>query len=155
MRAVITASCSGVNDIGNVDLAVTTPNDWPAMFPFWTDLTFQAPGAGSVFYQTVGAKGNQRFIVQWNKVSTRSSSITTPDNMTFQVILNQDTSTVEIRYGAMNTTATTPAFTATIGVEDLIVIAADNAVLICKRGDSQDVKEIVDYLRRKQMNDFL
>jgi mannose-1-phosphate guanylyltransferase len=46
-------------------------------------------------------------------------------------------------------------FVATIGVEDLIVIASDNAVLVCKKGESQDVKEIVDYLRRKQMNEFL
>lgn len=46
-------------------------------------------------------------------------------------------------------------FVATIGVDDLIVISTDDAVLVCKRGMSQDVKEIVDYLRRKQMNDLL
>lgn len=46
-------------------------------------------------------------------------------------------------------------FVATIGVEDLIVIVAENAVLVCKRGQSQDVKEVVDFLRRKQHNDFL
>ncbi len=44
---------------------------------------------------------------------------------------------------------------ATIGVEDLIVIETANAVLICKKGRSQEVKEVVDYLRRKQMNDQL
>ena len=44
---------------------------------------------------------------------------------------------------------------ATVGVEDLIVIATDDAVLVCKRGRSQDVKEIVDYLRRKQMTEYL
>lgn len=44
---------------------------------------------------------------------------------------------------------------AIVGAEDLIVISTDDAILICKRGHSQDVKEIVDYLRRKQMNDFL
>ncbi len=44
---------------------------------------------------------------------------------------------------------------ATIGVEDLIVVATEDAVLVCKRGRSQDVKEIVDYLRRKQMTDYL
>lgn len=46
-------------------------------------------------------------------------------------------------------------FVATIGVEDLIVIVSDDAVLVCKRGRSQDVKEVVDYLRRKQHNEFL
>lgn len=44
---------------------------------------------------------------------------------------------------------------ATIGVEDLIIVNTDDALLICKRGRSQDVKEISDYLKRKQMNEFL
>jgi hypothetical protein len=44
---------------------------------------------------------------------------------------------------------------ATIGVEDLIIVNTDDALLICKRGQSQDVKEIADYLRRKQMNEYL
>jgi len=44
---------------------------------------------------------------------------------------------------------------ATIGVDDLIVIASDDAVLVCRKGKSQDVKEVVDFIRRKQMNDYL
>jgi mannose-1-phosphate guanylyltransferase len=44
---------------------------------------------------------------------------------------------------------------ATIGVRDLIIINTDDALLICKRGNSQDVKEIADYLKRKQMNEYL
>jgi len=44
---------------------------------------------------------------------------------------------------------------AAIGVEDLIIIATDSAVLVCKKGRSQEVKEIVDYLRRKQMNEHI
>ncbi|MCX6120510.1 MAG: mannose-1-phosphate guanylyltransferase [Ignavibacteriales bacterium] len=44
---------------------------------------------------------------------------------------------------------------ATIGIEDAIVVVTDDAVLICKKGRSQDVKEVVDYLRRKQINGLL
>jgi mannose-1-phosphate guanylyltransferase len=44
---------------------------------------------------------------------------------------------------------------ALIGVDDLIVVSTDDAVLICRKGQSQNVKEIVDYLRRKQMNELL
>ncbi len=44
---------------------------------------------------------------------------------------------------------------ATVDVEDLIIIASDNAILVCRRGESQNVKEVVDYLRRKQMTDYL
>ncbi|HTY11054.1 MAG TPA: mannose-1-phosphate guanylyltransferase [Bacteroidota bacterium] len=43
----------------------------------------------------------------------------------------------------------------TVGVDDLIIINTDDALLICKRGASQDVKEIVDHIRRKQMNEYL
>jgi mannose-1-phosphate guanylyltransferase len=46
-------------------------------------------------------------------------------------------------------------FVATLGVENLIIISTDDAVLVCKQGMSQEVKEVVDYLRRKQMSDFL
>lgn len=44
---------------------------------------------------------------------------------------------------------------ATIGVEDLIIVNTDDALLICKKGRSQDVKEISDYLKRKQMTEYL
>jgi mannose-1-phosphate guanylyltransferase len=43
----------------------------------------------------------------------------------------------------------------TIDVEDLIVINTDDALLICKREKTQEVKEVVDFLRRKKMNDYL
>ncbi len=44
---------------------------------------------------------------------------------------------------------------AVVGVQDLIVVTTEDAVLVCKKGQSQEVKEIVDYMRRKQMNDKL
>jgi mannose-1-phosphate guanylyltransferase len=44
---------------------------------------------------------------------------------------------------------------ATVGVEDLIIVNTDDALLIVRRGRSQDVKEISDYLKRKQMNEYL
>lgn len=42
-----------------------------------------------------------------------------------------------------------------VGVEDLIVVDSDVALFICKRGASQNVKELVNFLRRKQINHFL
>lgn len=44
---------------------------------------------------------------------------------------------------------------ATFGVDDLIVIETDDAILVCKRGESQNVKEVVDYIRRKHIDDLL
>ncbi|MBI5464242.1 MAG: mannose-1-phosphate guanylyltransferase [Ignavibacteriales bacterium] len=46
-------------------------------------------------------------------------------------------------------------FVAALGVDDLIIISTDDAVLVCPKGRSQEVKEIVDFLRRKQINELL
>jgi mannose-1-phosphate guanylyltransferase len=50
---------------------------------------------------------------------------------------------------------TSDKIVAVVGVDDLIVINTPDAILVCKKGASQDVKEIVDHLKRKQMNEYL
>jgi hypothetical protein len=111
------ASCTGVNDFANVDLALTTPNDWPALFPYWTDLTFQAPGAGSVFYQTIGTAGSRRFVVQWNDAFPAAS----PNAVTFQAILSEGSNNVLFQYKTVTLGAGNPASNgaqATIGIRN-------------------------------------
>jgi len=44
---------------------------------------------------------------------------------------------------------------AAVGVNDLIVVETRDAVLVCRRDQSQEVKEIVDYLKRKKMKKYL
>lgn len=44
---------------------------------------------------------------------------------------------------------------AVIGVEDLLIIDTDNGLLVCKRSESQKVKDVVDYLRRKGLEQYL
>ena len=44
---------------------------------------------------------------------------------------------------------------ATIGVKDLIIVETENATLICKRGESEKVKKIIEYLRSKGIKDYL
>ncbi|MDX2129493.1 MAG: mannose-1-phosphate guanylyltransferase [Chloroherpetonaceae bacterium] len=44
---------------------------------------------------------------------------------------------------------------ALIGVEDLIVVDTPDALLICRRGHSQDVKHSVDTLKRKQLEAYM
>ncbi len=46
-------------------------------------------------------------------------------------------------------------FVGVIGIEDLIVINSKDGLLICKRGRSQEVKEVLDYLKRKGLNEYL
>lgn len=44
---------------------------------------------------------------------------------------------------------------ASIGVSDLVIVATDKAVLVCKKGESQRVREIVSILEEKERNDLL
>ena len=44
---------------------------------------------------------------------------------------------------------------ALLGVEDLIVVKADNAILVCHRDRAQEVKDLVEYLKRKEMDNYL
>ena len=42
-----------------------------------------------------------------------------------------------------------------VGMKDIIVVDSDDAILICRRGHSDDTMEIVDFLRRKNINRLL
>jgi mannose-1-phosphate guanylyltransferase len=44
---------------------------------------------------------------------------------------------------------------AAINIEGLVVVEMDDALLICKKEDSQDVKTVVEQLARKGMNSYL
>ena len=44
---------------------------------------------------------------------------------------------------------------ALVGVEDLIVVETGDALMICKRGSSQDVKKVVDWLERANKKEYL
>lgn len=81
------AACTPLaNDFANTDLSLAgVPDDLPALLPLWSDLTFQVPGGGAVFYQTVGSAGNRKFIVQWNNAYPQGS----PNPVTFQAILSE------------------------------------------------------------------
>lgn len=44
---------------------------------------------------------------------------------------------------------------AAIGVQDLIIIQTGDALLVCRRGKSQQVKNVVDFLRKNELEDYL
>lgn len=46
-------------------------------------------------------------------------------------------------------------FTSVIGVDNLIIINTDDALLICRRDQAQNVKKIVDHLRINKLTDYL
>src|SRR6185312_16240116 len=112
------AVCAGILDFVNTDLSAgAPPSDLPALFPLWSDLTFQTPGAGSVLYQTLGTAPNRRFIIQWNNAYPQGSA----NAVTFQVILNETTNAVSFQYQTVSLGSGNPATsgaTATVGIRN-------------------------------------
>jgi hypothetical protein len=94
--------CTGFNDFFNTDLTSTpapVDHDLPALFPFWSDLSFQPAGAGSVLYQTPPANaGSRKFVVQWNKAFPQGKDGVSPVPVTFQVVLSEGSNQVLFQY---------------------------------------------------------
>jgi mannose-1-phosphate guanylyltransferase len=42
-----------------------------------------------------------------------------------------------------------------VGVDDLIVVEDENAIIVCRKDRSDDVKEVVDYMKRKHITPYL
>lgn len=104
-------------DYNNLDLTSQSPaGNQPLIAPFWSDLTFSVPGAGSLVYQTLGAAPNRLFIVQWNN----TTALNVPGTLNFQVILAETTNTITFQY--LNVQSTSAAIdkgaSATVGIRD-------------------------------------
>lgn len=46
-------------------------------------------------------------------------------------------------------------FIAVTGLQDIIVVETEDAILVCNRGHAQEVKKVVDYLKEKEREDLL
>lgn len=111
--------CAGFDaDFANTDLtSVPVPHDRPALLPLWSDLTFQVPGAGAVFYQTIGAPPVRRFVVQWHQAYPQGS----PNPVTFQLVLSEQSPGILFQYQTVELGAGNPAHgggQATIGIRN-------------------------------------
>ena len=111
------SECGAISDFANTDLTSTaTPGNHPGLFPFWTDLAFENPGAG-VAYQALGDAGSRKFVLQWNTVNPVGS----PNAVTFEAILFEGSHQVLFQYKTVDLGAGNPASKggqATIGIRD-------------------------------------
>ncbi len=88
------------NDFTNLDLtAQSPPGNLPLIAPFWMDLTFAVPGAGSVVYQTLGTAGLRQFVVQWNN----ALGLNMPGTLNFQVVLSEGSNNILFQYLSVET----------------------------------------------------
>ncbi len=60
-----------------------------------------------------------------------------------------------LNIGATDNTVYTRKLTALIDVENLLVVETDDALLICRKGSTQQVKEVVAELDRKNLQQYL
>jgi len=65
------------------------------------------------------------------------------------------TSQPVISIGSTDNTVYSRKLTALVDVENLLVVESDDALLICRKGSTQQVKEVVAELGRKELNQFL
>lgn len=113
-------SLGGCNplDFANQDFTASSPaGDYPTIAPLWNDLTFNAQGAGAVYYQTIGQTGNRRFVVQWQNAYLLNGS----KGITFQAILQEGDAKIIFQYLDVTTGAGSPANlggSATVGIRD-------------------------------------
>lgn len=111
------AACNGFTDFANTDLTSTTvPGDLAAALPYWSDLSFQVSGAGAVYYQTIGAAGSRRFVIQWERAFPQDSS----NPVTFQIVLSEGSGQILFQYkqADLGSSASSRGGQATVGIRN-------------------------------------
>lgn len=110
------SACSGLDDFAPVDLSAVAPQgDMAGVFPFWSDLTFQVPGAGAVYYKTLGTAPTRRFVVQWKAAFPQNAT----NGFDFEVVLFEGSGKVLMQYQRVDFGSGNPASKgaqATIGI---------------------------------------
>jgi hypothetical protein len=105
------------NDFTNLDLTVQSPaGNQPLIAPFWSDLTFSVPGAGSAVYQTLGTSPTRQFVIQWNNATVLNIS----GNLNFQAILYEGSNNILFQYQAVQSSsaAVSNGAGATVGIRN-------------------------------------
>ena len=70
------------------------PSNRPCIAVLWDDWDSNDSGSG-VYYETQGATGNRRFVLQWQRLDGYSSS---PSTVTFQAILFEGSNNILLQY---------------------------------------------------------
>jgi len=78
----------------NTCLPTATAPSTDTLYVFWDDLN-PTLGAGEVYYETLGAPGNQRFVVQWDVANFGGDTV---DLMRFQVMLHEQSGRIDVCY---------------------------------------------------------
>jgi surface antigen len=115
------SACVESGDFQNVDLtAAGPPGNLPAAIPYWTDLTFNVPGGGAIYYQSQGAAPSRKFIVQWNRAYPQAT-VLSANPVTFEMLLYESSNQILFQYKTVNLGSANPAARgaqSTVGIRD-------------------------------------
>lgn len=89
----------------------------PAILPYWTDIYYQQPEDGNIYYQTLGSAPNRRFVVEWFNLPIMIGGIQ-QDSATFEVVLHEGSNEIVFQYAdtSVGDPARDDGVTATIGL---------------------------------------
>ncbi len=93
--------------------------------------------------------------IGWSDVGTWASlyGILPQDN--FGNCIKGDASDIRVILDTRDTLVFSDRLTVAIGVEDIVVVDTDDVLLICHKNRTQDVKQVVDYLRENGNEEYL
>ncbi len=93
--------------------------------------------------------------IGWSDVGNWTSlyDILPQDN--FGNCIKGEASDIRVILDTRDTLVVSDRLTVAIGVEDIVVVDTDDALLICHKDRTQDVKQVVDYLRENGNEEYL
>jgi len=68
-----------------------------AILPYWTDIYYQQPGDGNIYYATLGDAPNRRFVVEWFNLPIMIGGVD-QDSATFEVVLFEGSNQILFQY---------------------------------------------------------
>lgn len=93
--------------------------------------------------------------IGWSDVGNWSSLYDILPQDKFGNCVKGDASDIRVILDTRDTLVFSDRLTVAIGVEDIVVVDTDDALLICHKERTQDVKQVVDYLRENGNEEYL
>ena len=131
---------------GTSELKAVLQSEWPSLNPETIDYGIMEHAANVAVLPAGG--------LEWSDVGSWDSlfDVLLPDDHG-NVVVNSEHMALETRDSLVYSTE--KKLIVTIGVENLIVIDSGDALLVCRRDQAQQVRQVIENLKRSQEEDYL
>ncbi len=131
---------------GTAGQAATLRSEWPKLKPETIDYGIMEHAENVAVLPAGG--------LEWSDVGSWDSlfDLLLPDELG-NVVVNSDLLPLETRDTLVYSTE--KKLVVTIGVEDLIVIDSDDALLVCRRDQAQQVRQVIENLKKSHRENYL